>query len=291
MAARGSRRSSPRVLRQRLITAVILVPLVVWGVISLPTSILAVIVALIIGMGAWEWGGLLPRATGAARGAYTLLAALCLVPVWAGLHNEVFLAALLGVTLLWWCYALARMFILQEVNIFGVDGRTQGTVATVIAGLLVLVPAWGAVVAMHGAGTRGPYYVLLLLVLIWGADSGAYFAGRAWGSRKLAPRISPGKTWEGVAGALVTVAVLAITGGYLLDLSADELMWFVPLSLVTAIFSIGGDLLESAFKRMKGVKDSGDVLPGHGGVLDRIDSLTAAAPVFMLGLTMLGLVN
>jgi len=128
-----------------------------------------------------------------------------------------------------------------------------------------------------------------MMVLIWGADTGAYFAGRAFGKRKLAPQVSPGKSWEGVAGAMGVTVVVALVGGALLDVSGVALFGLVILSLITVAFSIVGDLMESLMKRRVGVKDSGTLLPGHGGVLDRIDSLTAAAPIFALGVSLLGI--
>ena len=129
----------------------------------------------------------------------------------------------------------------------------------------------------------GAGYVLFLLFLIWIADSGAYFTGRRWGQRKLALSISPGKTWEGVWGASLAALVFAMLGAVVLEV---RMPWpgFVILSMVTVGFSIAGDLFESMLKRQRGLKDSGSLLPGHGGVLDRVDSLTAAVPVFLLGL-------
>jgi phosphatidate cytidylyltransferase len=129
----------------------------------------------------------------------------------------------------------------------------------------------------------GPGYVLFLFLLIWVADIGAYFAGRRWGRRKLALAISPGKTWEGAVGAGAAALAFALAGAAALGLGSR---WpgFVAICMVTVGFSIAGDLFESMMKRQRGLKDSGSLLPGHGGVLDRVDSLTAAAPVFLLGL-------
>jgi phosphatidate cytidylyltransferase len=149
---------------------------------------------------------------------------------------------------------------------------------------VVLVPAWWALVALHGVSPSGRYYLLFLLVLVWVADSAAYFSGRLWGTNKLAPRISPGKTWEGVWGALIAGLVLGVLGVILFGVQGSRWVAFVALCAATVAFSILGDLAESAFKRQSGLKDSGQLLPGHGGILDRVDSLTAAAPVFMLGL-------
>jgi phosphatidate cytidylyltransferase len=147
--------------------------------------------------------------------------------------------------------------------------------------MVVLIAPWVAFMGLRSE--FGPGYVLFLFLLVWAADVGAYFAGRRWGQHKLAPAISPGKTWEGVAGASAATLILALLGAALLD---ESVRWptFVVVCLITAGFSIAGDLFESMIKRQCGVKDSGSLLPGHGGVLDRVDSLTAAAPVFLLGL-------
>jgi phosphatidate cytidylyltransferase len=148
------------------------------------------------------------------------------------------------------------------------------------AGFAVLVPAGLAMLAL------GPLEVLLVLVLVWIADTAAYFAGRAWGRRKLAPAISPGKTWEGAAGGLIGALAYAIIGGFWIQ----EIAWtpFLAAAALLAMVSIVGDLFESAAKRQAGVKDSGSLLPGHGGILDRIDSATAALPLAALLRPLLG---
>jgi len=148
-----------------------------------------------------------------------------------------------------------------------------------------LIPAWLALLALHSFESQGAYIVLSLFILIGVADSGAYFAGRALGLTKLAPVISPGKTIEGVYGALVAGAVTAYLLGHLFDFSGIHLVSYISVALLCIVFSIVGDLFESVTKRSAGMKDSGSIFPGHGGVLDRIDSLTAAAPLYLLGLS------
>jgi phosphatidate cytidylyltransferase len=154
-----------------------------------------------------------------------------------------------------------------------------------IAGFFVLVPAWLALARLHASD---PQLLLYLLLLVVAADIGAYFAGRRFGKNKLAPRVSPGKTWEGVLGGLAASALMALIGVRWFEVSAAS---FIGLCALVVAASIVGDLTESLFKRHAGLKDSGSLLPGHGGLLDRVDSITAAAPVFLVGLDRLGLLR
>ena len=152
-----------------------------------------------------------------------------------------------------------------------------------ICGLLVLVPLYAALVLLIRLGVE---YLIFTMLIVWAADAGAYFAGKKFGRVKLAPAISPGKTWEGVIGGLLLVGVLAVATGLSRNL---DIAVFLPFCLGVAAISVVGDLTVSMFKRTAGVKDSGTLFPGHGGVLDRIDSVAAAAPLFALGLGWLGL--
>jgi phosphatidate cytidylyltransferase len=147
-------------------------------------------------------------------------------------------------------------------------------------GLILLIPAWSGLVDLHKAS---PWWLMYLFTLVWGADTGAYFAGRALGKNKLAPAVSPGKTIEGMVGGLVLTMGIMVAVGIYRELPGLRFVAFAGLSLLTVLASVLGDLVESMVKRHAGVKDSGNIFPGHGGALDRIDSLTAAAPVFALG--------
>ena len=157
-----------------------------------------------------------------------------------------------------------------------------------LAGVVVLLPSWALLVRLHGDGTLGARLAFTLLLIVWAADVGAYAFGRLFGRRKLAPAVSPGKTWEGVTGGLVTAGLAAGLAAAWVGLPASRL---VALGVATALISVLGDLTQSMFKRNVGLKDSGKLLPGHGGVLDRIDSLTAAVPVFVVGLWALNLIG
>lgn len=263
-------------LMQRIITALILAPLAIWGILALPANAFSAIVAVIVLMGAWEWSRLLGWESMLMRGSYVLLTLLLIAALaW----DMVFIQGqtVLVIAALWW---LSVLFWLVTYPT-GSDFWRKHLISRAIAGLLVLLPTWvGLVLLREQAGAP---YVLVLMLLIWGADTGAYFAGRQWGRRKLAPRVSPGKSWEGVAGGAVTALGIAAVANHFLH-PAMGLMAFLGLAVLTVAVSIVGDLLESMFKRIVDIKDSGGLLPGHGGILDRIDSLTAAAPVFTLAL-------
>lgn len=264
-------------LKQRLITAVVLIPLTIWAILSLSNLYFALLLAVLTAIATWEWAALAGLSSGVERACYILVVVLSL---WGAYYLP--LLPVLVMAFLWWLVGF--WWVLR----FPADiPLWSNSPIRLLAGILVLVPSWLALVVMHADAKMGPTLVLFLIGLIWAADSGAYFAGRRWGSVKLAPRISPGKTWMGVLGAAVATSLLAVVGG--IALASGKIALFVLLCLVTLLFSVVGDLLESMFKRRIGVKDSGTLLPGHGGILDRIDSLTAAAPVFVLGLITLGI--
>jgi phosphatidate cytidylyltransferase len=263
-------------LRDRVITALVLAPFLLWILIWAPDAVTVPVIAVAMLLGAWEWAQFCSWTHVWQR--------LCYVTVIGG---AMWLAAYVSATpqglsgiwviaLIWWGIAFCWLTLAPlRVNV----------VFAAIAGLLVLVPTWLALVHLDQVSGRGVSYLLFVLVLIFAADIGAYFAGRTWGRIKLAPRVSPGKTWEGVLGGLTSAAVVAVIGAYWFALPLPR---FVPLCMAVAVVSIIGDLTESMFKRHVGLKDSSKLLPGHGGILDRIDSITAATPVFALGLVWLG---
>ncbi|MBK8184034.1 MAG: phosphatidate cytidylyltransferase [Candidatus Competibacteraceae bacterium] len=263
-------------LKERILTAAILAIVVVVAVLGLPVAGFGVALLAVVLLGAWEWA----RLAGIERNRDRLLyggAVLALVlALWPLLGHSGFVGGLMMVVVAFWGMALGwmRRYIEQP------DRRDRIAVVAG-AGLVVLVAPWVALVALHGQ--FGPTSVLFLLLLVSTADIGAFFAGRRWGRRKLAPTLSPGKTWEGVVGGGVVTLALALVGAGVLGVSGHW-FWFVVVCMVTVAFSIVGDLFESMVKRQRRFKDSGSLLPGHGGVLDRIDSLTAAAPIFLLGL-------
>jgi len=271
-------------LVQRVLTALVLIPLAIGAVLLLSTQYLALILALVALLGGVEWGRLAGISSVVGQSVFVLLLGGCLWFAQEQLLIPGVSVWFFSFAALWWL--LVTLALLRSPK---VDDVLPGfSLTRAVLGFLVIVPAWSAVVQLHRSGESGPVYVLFFLVLIWVADSGAYFAGRRWGRTKLAPRISPGKTREGVYGALFGALICALLFTWH-QWDTVGVYWLIPVSLVTVLFSVVGDLFESLLKRRVGIKDSGGILPGHGGILDRIDSLTAAAPVFLVGLKLTGM--
>jgi phosphatidate cytidylyltransferase len=270
-------------LRQRTLTALILGPAVMGAVLWLPTSAFALFLALVVLLGAWEWAGLTGIDSTAARVAYLALVAAIIVLLWFAPDWRHWLVR---IGALWW---LLQTLALTRVR--HIDPRSGLDGAGAAVGLLVLCTPWAALVELHGSRPIGPGLVLFLLLLVWIADSAAYFVGRRWGRAKLAPVLSPGKTRVGVYAALVGAGLAGILLGVALSPGVQGVLSAALVCTVTVAISIVGDLYESLLKRRRGAKDSGHLLPGHGGMLDRIDSLTAAAPVFALGISIFAMVN
>ncbi len=268
-------------LKQRLLTALILIPLVVWAVLGLSTSVLGLILALFVLLGSWEWARLIGLHSPIVRSAYVAFIAMLLyLSKFLLATSENFIFASLVAAGLWWLIGTVWVFLYRgETGLKPVD-----TQFGLFVGVIVLIPTWLAMTYIHAFSENGPAMLLFVMVLIWAADSGAYFAGRKFGKHKLAPQVSPGKTIEGVVGGLLAAALFSVIGATSFDLPVLGGISFVLLSVIVVLLSVIGDLFESLFKRRAGVKDSGQLLPGHGGVLDRIDSLTAAAPIFALAL-------
>ncbi len=263
-------------LRKRAATAAVMIALLLAVLFGLPADATVALLTIVVLMGAWEWSAFLKWTDPRPRAAYVALIA-CLLPLaWLVTRTPAALEALLAVALLWWLVALVWIVAAP---------RRVGPWSAGLAGLLSLVPAWLALTRLRLEMARGAQWVLFALVLVWMADIGAYFCGRRFGRRRLAPLVSPGKTWEGALGGLAASAIVALAGAAWFRLPLGR---FLALCLVTVAFSIVGDLTESLLKRFAGMKDSGTLFPGHGGVMDRIDSVTGAVPVLLLGLAFLG---
>src|SRR5579871_286322 len=262
---------------KRILTAAVLAALALGTLLWLPAWVTVAGLTLLALAGAWEWSAFLLPPSRSWRVAYVVLVAALLWLVWRFCARPEARDAVLAVAVVWWLGALLWVVFAP---------RRVSTWSAALAGLLALVPSWMALVWLRTA-TDGPQWVLFALVLVWVADIGAFFFGRRFGRVRLAPEVSPGKTWEGVLGGVGLSSLVAIGGSAWFHV---PLAVFLPLCLATVAFSVVGDLTESLLKRFAGMKDSGTVFPGHGGVMDRIDSLTGAAPVLLLGLTLLKVV-
>lgn len=279
-------------LKQRIITAVIIVVVFVGALALLPASLFAAFAALITLVGAWEWADLAGFKSALQRGLYVLLCAVVIGaallyldfdslrgPAAAEPDSPLAFRNLLMIGCVWWALALLWVQSYPQSAILW-----QGRWIRALIGLLVLVPAWVALSYLR-VQDSGQWLVVLLIAVVASADIGGFFVGRRWGRHKLAANVSPGKTWEGFAGGVAANVLLA---ALVASLWQGGLLFWLALIIPTSLVSVLGDLLESMFKRHRGVKDSSALLPGHGGVLDRIDSLTAAAPVFALALLIAG---
>lgn len=259
---------------QRVISAVFIVLALIGAVLLLPGFWSAAALSIILLGATWEWSGFVGRGA-ALRCAFVAATAVLCALFWWLTGSQQALRLLMWCALLFWSLALLCGF-------FRPRWVSRPVVAT--AGVLALSFAWLALVRMRLDLPHGAQAVMYALLIVWLADSGAYFAGRALGVRKLAPAVSPGKTWAGLWGGLATCAVLAVLTSLLAGVPVQALL---PVTLVAGVYSVVGDLAESLCKRFAGLKDSGSLIPGHGGVLDRFDSLLAAAPVLLLGIELL----
>ncbi len=261
-------------LKQRIITGVILVVLALSALFILPPVGFLVLMSAIALAASWEWTNLMGLKTLAPRMLYLIIMS-------AALFNSTYLTIpfVLGLGCAWWVVALILVLLFKGQSNF----LTRSVFMRGVMGVLTIVPCWLAILYLRWAFKDGVYVLMFLFAIIWGSDIAAYFVGKRFGKTKLVPLVSPGKSVQGAIAAITYSAILALVVLLLSNVPDGQWIYCFILSIVTAIFSIVGDLSESLFKRLVGIKDSGKLLPGHGGLLDRIDSLTAAAPVFALG--------
>ena len=266
-------------LVRRIAAAIVLAPAAVAAVLWLPSAWFAVAAALFVSAGSWEWAGLPKCATPGRRLAYAVLTLFVMESLYLLTPSPDALLIACAVGAAWWGAALIWVVRSQR-------GSAAITPAPawlhLLCGWMVLVPAFSALVLMHMSGLPGRWWILLLLAIVWGADIGAFFAGRRFGRHRLASRLSPGKSWEGAFGGTAVGLGVGVGAALIIGDSSLPVWTLAVLSAGAALVSILGDLTESLVKRQAGVKDSGALIPGHGGVLDRIDSLCAAAPCFAL---------
>ncbi len=261
-------------LQQRIVTGIVLVFFVLLGVLYLPSAWFAVFSLIVfISIGGYEWGKLVSFSD-QSRGFFVIgLLAAAVISYFLVDYHSTFI--MLGA--LWWLVVLVLLAFYHQ----GTTLYTNKAWLLRVSAFFVLVVAWLALINLH---QRFPQLVLYLIFLVAIADSGAYFTGKAFGKNKLAPELSPGKTREGALGGLIGATIWSILGAMYFYLPSVDWLPFILLSIVVAMMSIVGDLFESLIKREAGQKDSGNILPGHGGVLDRVDGLLAALPIFSLGI-------
>jgi phosphatidate cytidylyltransferase len=268
-------------LRLRVITALILVPIVLGAAFLLDRSLFALAAAVFFMAAGWEWSGIQGgQALSRVAWSATLAGLMLLVE----LYRPDFVLTWLP---LLWLPVLVLVAVYPRAAVLW-----RPTPSMMVLGWWLLVPAWAAVVEVQDQGAlglAGPLALMFVLVWVWAADIGAYFAGRAWGHHKLASRVSPGKTLEGLAGGLLLALVLVLAASWWWPVVPDQRAALVAVAALTVLAAALGDLFESMIKRHHGIKDSGTLLPGHGGMLDRLDSVTAALPVMVAAVSWFGL--
>lgn len=254
----------------RFISTIVLASVVIWGILHISLPTFEIITAIVMLLVAWEWAGLIP-----IRSYYNKIVYLLLMLGFFGIIQFVQETLyILGVGVIWW---LVSIFLLVRYEIY--ESKESRRMLHALYGLLAIAPCWVALNTLR-AETNGAQLVLLFLLMLWATDIGAYLVGSRLGKTRLSPKLSPKKSLEGAVGGLVLMLLVAIAGIFWLSIPQHQWISYFLASLALFIFSIIGDLFESLLKRKQGVKDSGKLIPGHGGILDRLDSLLAAAPVF-----------
>lgn len=276
--------------RTRVAAALVMAPVAIAAILLLDTPWMMVAAAAVFLAGLWEWFDLADVEDSLQK--WVLLIAnlgLMVAIVWASRSHEggtlvlYKVASIVGVV--WWAIALLWLSRFE----FGSNHESWARAIKLAAGTLAVVPAWCALTWLHADGPNGHKWLLTSLAAIWAADTGAYFAGRHLGRHKLAPRVSPNKTWEGLLGGVIVGTLVALAFSLLADADPRDLPKVAIIAAASILVSVIGDLFESLLKRHAGKKDSGTLIPGHGGALDRIDAVLAALPVFALGKALFGL--
>jgi phosphatidate cytidylyltransferase len=269
-------------LKQRILTALALIPVVMWAILFAPSPVYQGLVLAVVVLAAIEWFALIKLQS---RLIKAILVAI--IPIAALLMSVNYEAMFILTMLLWIMISAFVIFYANRPLPDSIQKWFQNPVFGMITAIVVLTLFLFAMVWLHNSA-HGAELVIYVLVSVWLADTGGYFAGKRWGKHKLAVQISPNKTWEGVAGAVVLVSLWSIAAYfYAVNVNLSLLSW-LGLSAIVVFASIVGDLFESLFKRAYQVKDSGNLLPGHGGMLDRVDSLLAAVPTFTACLYFVG---
>lgn len=286
-------------LKQRIITALILAPAAISAIFYLSLINFAAAMLVVMAIGAWEWGPLMGCANKRYRIAFVSVTSILIATLWYFLPLDTLWDApkhlvdeaniVLWLAVAWWLLSAGLTFLYPRFSKFWSSHRSVRG----LFGWLTLVPTWLAFMALRSSDYQvDPYHgaqlLMFLFLMVWSADVGAYFVGKSIGKHKLLPNVSPGKTLEGFLGGVVFACVMVVVAGYFIDWTMAQYRIVIPVTILITTISVLGDLNESMFKRQAGVKDSGTILPGHGGILDRIDSLTATAPIYALCYAYLG---
>jgi phosphatidate cytidylyltransferase len=272
-------------LKLRILTGSLLIFAILLEILLFSAQVVAWITGIVIAVGAWEWAGICGWQSRFTHALYVgALFLTMLLGYWSLEHYPEAIVYILLISCIWWIIAI-RWIVYHQRR--GYSSMPTSPYLKALLGGLILLPGWCALYVLHDR--YGGEWVVFLFALIAATDTGAFFAGKRWGHTKLADKVSPGKTWEGVLGGLLGSLLITLSFALLQRMTLAELIIFTSLCLTTVLASIAGDLLESLFKRQMQLKDSGQILPGHGGILDRIDSLTSATPIFLLGMIALGI--
>ena len=264
-------------LLQRILTAIPLAALASWLIFFQSSEVLFYAFLVVTFIAGWEWSRLSGMAQPMLRGLYALVITLS---TWAldtlNLTNPLVIKIVLGLSVVWWIYVLYRMSTRSPAA-----ASDQLAPFKVVIGFVTLIPAVLALKHIH-AQADGSVWLFYIISIIWVADIGAYFTGKRFGRTKLAPLVSPGKTREGLYGAVLATSLYSIAAAVYFELQIIQTVMLLIIAFFATLLSVIGDLFISVLKRERGVKDSGSILPGHGGVLDRIDSITSSAPFFVV---------
>lgn len=265
-------------LQQRTVTALLTAPAAIVLVLLLPSALLAVVIGAMVAIAAWEWAEVAGVVSPPARALFVVIVSVLNLGAWR-IHAAPAAEWVIAIGVAWWLVACAWL----RHTAFAAAPTSGNAGIKCVAGILAIVPAFQALVTLHALPRHGHGWALYALMLVWAADTSAYLVGSRWGRRKMAPLISPNKTWAGLAGAFAGGGMLALAGALVLGARGIALPALVAVALCAIAASIVGDLFESLLKRQAGVKDSGALFPGHGGILDRLDSVFAALPVLAAG--------
>lgn len=264
--------------KQRLLTIIVAVPLLIWFIVTSSAASFQFVSAVFALLAAWEWTCLMGMKSRYYKTIYVIL-------MLGGLSVIQFVPFIyvLWLAAAWWLVAIIILWMYVKNQTY-----TKKLFINGLIGFLCIIPGWVGLNDLR-AGLGGSHWVLLFLLLLWATDTGAYLIGMRYGKKKLAPTLSPGKTVEGLFGGFGMMVIFLVICVFIFNIPSSQWIGLSIVATVMVFFSVVGDLFESLFKRVANVKDSSHIIPGHGGVLDRLDSLLAAAPIFALGLKLFGL--